>query len=256
MKELKSLKKYSFKIIRIMKKLFVALMCIGCLASCTLFDAMKYSEEIYDGADPSYDKYPGMNANTDPLTGTAFYWPEAFKINSVIMGEQNQRDEEDQSEDLVISKNMYGSGLCVIVTLDITNVTSSKQTLVLPRGLLIEAASSAYQNGILVKDVKIPFKANEQRKVSVRFYCLNSSAHASDGEAVYGIGYVTNIAAFQPLFNVCEGKKLNIDQYSTLSILSYYSACTVVQEIVWAITQGKTFTEKEIKKYLKHVKRG
>lgn len=238
-----------------MKKFFWALMCISFLASCSLFDAMKYSEEINEGTDSSYDKYPGMNASELALTGTIHTWPAAFQFNSIIMGQQNQSSEDDQDSDMKITEDMYGSGLFVIVTLDITNLTSEKQELLLPHGLLIQATSSSYQNGILVKDVTIPFKANENRKVSVRFYCLNSSLHGSDSEAAYGpLSLVTNIPAFEPLFNVAANKKLNINQYKTSGLLGYYGACTTVQEIVWAITQGKTFTEADIKKYLKHVK--
>ena len=241
-----------------MKKIFYALMCTAALAlvSCNLYDAMKYSQEISEGTDPSYDKYPGMNANEDPLTGRPFAWPATFKLNSLIMGEQNQSSEEDQDASMKITENMYGSGLFVIVTLDITNLTNDDQVLELPHGLLIQATSSSYQNGILVKDVKIPFEPKETRQVSVRFYCLNSSLHGSDSGAEYApLGLITNIPAFDPLFNVAEGKKLNIDQYKSISLLGYYGACTTVQEIVWAITKGKTFKESEIEKYLKHVKK-
>lgn len=239
-----------------MKKILLALMCIACFASCTMIDAFKYSEEISDGTNADYDKYPGMNVNTQPLSGKAFTWPSYIKINDVITGEQNQSNEEDQDEDMKVTKDMFGSGLFVIVTLRLENTSSEKQTLLLPRGLMVQSASVYSQNGILVKDVEIPFAANEKRVVTVRFYCLNSNAGGSTSSDVYAIGYVTNIPAFEPLFNVCEGKKLNINQYNTSNILSYYGACTSVQEIVWAITKGKTFTEAQIKKYLKHVKKG
>lgn len=235
-----------------MKKIFLALMCTCFLASCSLFDAAKYSAEISDGTDPSFDEYPGMNANTQPLEGEIFNWPETFTLNSVIVGEQN---DSTQNEDATVTDDMYGSGLCVIVTLDLTNTQNKKDTLRLPAGLLVQATSSTYQNGILVKRVNIPFKANERRVVSVRFYCLNVAAHASNSEAQFApLSLITNVPAFDPLFNVCAGKKLNINSYKGLNILSYYGACVTVQEIVWAITQGKTFKEKEIKKYLKHVK--
>ena len=239
-----------------MKKIIFALMCVAALASCSFMDAVKYSEEISAGTDPSYDKYSGMNASELPLTGIPYTLPIEFKLNNVITGQQNQSSEENQEDDLKITDDMFGSGLFIIVTLDIENNTDQRQVLTLPCGLLLQSTSNGYQNGILVKKVEIPFKANEKRTVSVRFYCLNSSAHGSDSGSEYApLGLVTNIPAFEPLFNVCEGKKLNIDQYKSISILSYYGACTTVQEIVWAITQGKTFTEKEIKKYLKHVKK-
>ena len=239
-----------------MKKIFLALMCIACFASCTMIDAFKYSEEINDGTISDYDRYPGMNVNTEPLTGKVFTWPSYIIINNVITGEQNQSQEEDQDADMKITNDMFGSGLFVIVTLTLENTSSQEKTLLLPRGLLLQSASSYSQNGILVKDVEIPFEPKERRVVSVRFYCLNSSLSASTSSDVYGIGYITNIPAFEPLFNVCEGKKLNINQYKSSNLLSYYGACTSVQEIVWAITKGKTFTEAEIKKYLKHVKKG
>ena len=237
-----------------MKKIVIAFACIT-FASCSFIDAFKYYEEIEAGTDPNFDEYPGMNVNEEPLTGKVFEIPSVFNVSGLAMGEQNQSEEENQDEDLQVTGDMYGSGLFVIVTLNIENLTNQKQTLLLPQGLMLQSASSSYQNGILVKDVEIPFKANESRKVSVRFYCLNSSLHGSDAGASYNICYVTNVSAFEPLFNVCADKKLNIDEYRQISILGYYGAATTVQEIVWAITKGKTFTETEIKKYLKHVKK-
>ena len=240
-----------------MKKIIFALLCTCCFCSCAFFDSITNANEISEGTDPSYDKYPGMNASTLPLTGIPYVLPDGFRLTRVIMGEQNQSSEEDRDDDMKVTDDMFGSGLFVIVTLDIKNLTDQHQVLELPRGLLLQSASTSYQNGILVKKVEIPFKANEERKVSIRFYCLNADLHGSDSGSEYApLGLVTNIPAFEPLFNVCEEKKINIDEYKTISILSYYGACTTVQEIVWAITQGKTFTEAEIKKYLKHVKKG
>lgn len=237
-----------------MRKFIFALMCVFAFCSCSLFDAISYADEINDGTDPSFDQYPGMNANTDPLTGIEFTMPDGIVLTDVVVGQQNQRDEENQDSELEVKDDMYGSGLCVIVTLKLENTQNKKDTLYLPAGLMLQAASSSYQNGILAKRVRIAFKAYEKRTVSVRFYCLNTAAHASDADATYTLGPVTNNKAFDPLFNVCVGKKINISQYKSINILSYYGAATTVQQIVWAITQGKTFTEKDIKKYLKHVK--
>lgn len=238
-----------------MKKFLLALMCTGLLASCAFGDLIKYSEEINSGTDDSWNEYPGMNVNDDPLTGTAFVLPDGIEISDMVTGLQNQKDEENQDSELRITEDMYGSGLFIIVTMKITNLKDKAQTLTLPAGLLLQNSTGDYQNGILVKDVNIRLKSEETREVSVRFYCLNSARHASDPDAQYGKPlFVTNIAAFQPLFNVCEEKKINIDEYSSIGILKYYTACSMVQDIVWAITKGKTFKEKDIRKYMKHVK--
>ena len=237
-----------------MKKFLLALMCTGLLASCAFGDLIKYSEEINSGTDDSFAEYPGMNANDDALTGLPWAPPAGITI-AEITGEKNQSREEDQDENLAITENMYGSGCFIIVTLNITNESTKAQTVTLPKGLLLQSSNGDYQNGILVKDVNIRVKAEASREVTVRFYCLNNSLHGSSSESLYSpLKYVTNIAAFEPLFNVCEEKKINIDEYSSLGVLKYYTACGIVQEIVWAITKGKTFKEKDIRKYLKHVK--
>ena len=238
-----------------MKKIFLALMCVGFMASCTFSDLLKYSEEIKSGTIDDFNGYAGMNENDDALEGNPFVLPTGITI-AEINGQQNQEDEEHQDSELKITEDMYGSGLFIIVTLNITNESDKAQTVKLPAGLLLQSSNGNYQNGILVKNVNIRVKAESSREVTVRFYCLNSSLHGSDVDAAYGpFKYVTNITAFQPLFNVCEEKKINIDEYSSIGILKYYTACTIVQEIVWAITKGKTsFTEKDIRKYLKHVK--
>ena len=93
-----------------MKKIFVALMCTVFLASCSIIDAMKYSEEINEGTIEGFDKYPGMNDNFNPLQGTPFVLPDGIVITDVIVGEQNQREEEDQNDDLKITgDNSAGS---------------------------------------------------------------------------------------------------------------------------------------------------
>lgn len=236
-----------------MKKFLLALMCTGLLASCAFGDLIKYSEEINSGTDSNFDEYPGMNVNDNALTGTPFTLPAGITMEA-ITGQQNQEDEENQNE-MAITDDMYGSGLFIIVTLKIKNASDKAQTVTLPAGLLMQSSNGNYQNGILVKDVDIRVKAEASREVTVRFYCLNSSLHGSDVDATYSpFAYVTNVTAFQPLFNVCEEKKINVEEYASIGILKYYTACGIVQEIVWAITKGKTFKEKDIRKYLKHVK--
>ena len=238
-----------------MKKTLVALLCAIAMTSCSFISVIKNTEKIYEGTDATYDKYPGMNVNEEPLTGTPFALPAGIEIANVFYGENNQRDEENQDESLSITDDMLGSGLCVIVSFDVKNTTGSKITLTLPAGLMLQAGSTEYQNGILVKDVNIEVGANKTRRVSVRFYCLNASAHASDASAAYSFCYITTIPAFRPLFNVCKKKRVNIDEYKSINILKYYSTATLVQEMVWAITQGKNFTEAEIEDYMKKVKK-
>ena len=237
-----------------MKKILLALLCIATFSSCSFINVFKYSEEINEGADDMFASYPGMNVNEDPLEGIEFILPDGVEISQIIYGEANQRDEENQDEGLTITEDMLGSGLCVIVTLEIENNNPEGLVLTLPAGLMIQSASGAYQNGILVKDVDIALAANKTRKVSVRFYCLNAALSASDNVSKYNLSYITNVSAFQPLFNVCATKRININEYKPINILKYYSTATLVQEIVWAITKGKAFTEAEIQKYLKKVK--
>ena len=236
--------------------LCAALMAFG-LTGCEDFPAGKYTDDIFAGTDPSFDKYPGMNVNTQGVAGTSFIWPEQIQQVNVIKGERNQLSEEEQDDELPVTDKMFGGGLSIIVSMEIQNVSDSAYELSLPAGLLLQAANrNVYQNGILVKKVVIPFQANEKRTVSLRFYGLNQGKGPSDPDGVYSLPqYSTNIAAFQPLFAVCAERKVNINEYSQENILSYYSACETIQEIVYAITQGRTFTEAEIKRYLKHVKK-
>ena len=238
-----------------MKKIYLALLCMATLmSSCSFIGIGGKMKDIEDGADPDYDKYPGMNVNTEPLKGRAFVLPAGIEIENIIYGEGNQREEENQDASLAITDDMLGSGLCVIVNFNIKNVTDKNIDVTFPAGLMLQAAETSYQNGILVKDVNLTVVANTTRRISMRFYCLNSHASASSPSAMYGLSYITDIAAFQPLFNVCAVKRVNIDEYKALSILKYYSTCALVQEIVWAITQGKTFTEEEIRGFLNKVK--
>ena len=81
-----------------MKKILMALLCVLGLASCSMFDAVKYSEEISAGTQDDFDRYPGMNVSELPLTGNVFTWPAAIRMNGIITGQQNQSEDEDQDE--------------------------------------------------------------------------------------------------------------------------------------------------------------
>lgn len=230
-----------------MKRLLYVFVAALLLQSCSFIGAIKNLDEISDGTDEEFAAYPGMNASTEPLKGRAYAFPQGIKIE--VKAADNDVDQTAES----VRDNYYGSGCFVVNELKISNTGDQKVALVLPAGLMVQSGSSDYQNGLLVKDVTLTLKANETITIFLNMYCLNASAHASDLDASYGICGICDIEAFKPLFNVCEEKKVNIEEYKTLGILKYYSATLTIQEIVWAITQGKTFTEKEIKGYLKRI---
>lgn len=233
-----------------MRKFFLALLCVAGMTSCSLFDSVKNWEEIDEGTDSEYAEYPGMNANTEPLRGTTFTLPAGIEM-SEMCGQDDQRENELGFESL---DNMYGSGLCVIASFTLTNTTSSAITVTFPAGLMVQAASSEDQNGILVKDVEIKVKGNNTQDVTMMFYCLNASSHGSSSESRFTIAGVTTIDAFDAIFDVCAGKKVNIEEYSKLTFLKYFGAVTTIQELVWGTTQGRTYTKEEVEKYLKKIK--
>lgn len=233
-----------------MKKLFLALMCAAGLASCSLFDSIQNIEDLQKDWDDEFAEYPGMNANTQPLSGTAFSLPAGIEMTA-MEGMEDQRENQTGFETF---DGMYGSGLCVITTFTLTNTTNSTITITFPAGLMVQAASVEDQNGILVKDVEIKVKGGKKETIKLCFYCLNSSAHGSSSESRFSFAGVTNIKAFDAIFEVCAGKKVNIEEYSSLTFLKYFSLTTTIQELVWGTTMGRTYTKEEVEKYLKSIK--
>lgn len=228
-----------------MKKFFYLLTIAATLTGCGLFEDIK---SITEGTDPDFDEYAGMNKNTGTPTGTTFEIPNGVTI--VLKGE----DADEDGEGGIIADNSRGSGYLVIVNATVTNSTDTPCTMNLPAGLVIVSASGEYQNGLLVKETSMSVPANATASVRLHFYCLNSNREASISGGDFGIGVITDVEAFAPLFDVCKTKKVNIEEHSSAQYITFFTTATRIQEIVWAITQGKTFTTSDIEGFLKKVK--
>ncbi|MCQ2143035.1 MAG: hypothetical protein MJY56_03090 [Bacteroidales bacterium] len=228
-----------------MKKFLCLVAAVAAMTGCALFEDIK---SITDGEDPDFNEYKGMNVNEETPTGKAFALPAGIEASLVgcegdvdgLLGE--------------VSDDARGSGFLVIVELTLSNGNDSECEVVFPEGLVFVSASGDYQNGILVKETSISVPAGGERICKLHLYCLNSGRGASTSGGDFGIGVITDVEAFKPLFDVCRTKQVNIEEYKAGQYIKYYTIGTRIQEIVWAITKGKIFSTSEIADYLKKAK--
>lgn len=228
-----------------MKKIFCLLTIAAAICSCGLLEDLK---SISEGTDGSFDQYAGMNINDGTPTGKAFEIPTGIKI--ALVGESG----DEESDGKAIADNDRGSGYLVVVSATIQNETDTPCEMKFPAGLIVVSASGEFQNGMLAKETSILVPANSSTTVKLHFYCLNSGRESSISGGDFSFGCITDIDAFDPLFEVCKTKKINIEEHKSSQYITYFTTATRVQDIIWAITKGKTFTKADIEGYLKKVK--
>ena len=141
---------------------------------------------------------PGMGKEPGNLQGSAFKLPDSvglmlFKVTTV-----------DTSQYCRVT----GSGIFVIVGMELENNYGKDTTVVLPAGLTFHSLSDTFQNGLLVQELKIPLAKNGKCKTLLYLYCVNESRYASDETSVYELGPVTNAAPLVILFGMLKGKNI------------------------------------------------
>lgn len=103
---------------------------------------------------------------------------------------------------------------------------AKRQSFVLPAGLVLIAANTGVQNGLIVQEVRIEIAARAEGRFLLEAYCANKSRQPADSSTEYTFGPVLSDPALRDLFALVAGREISIE------------AAKIVQDAVWEITDG------------------
>jgi len=173
----------------------------GCVAAIALVMAMPSMAMTVQ--DDDYVDIPGMGVSPAPPEGTPFVLPEGLTIEEPIRG-YNTYDPEDC--DFKYADQAVGKGEQVRLCVVFNNATNSPITLQLPPGLAFVSRNLEKQNGIIAQRISIEVPARTRYFQPLFTYCVNSGRDSASFGDEYDVGNVTNLPAFQALFQLIEDK--------------------------------------------------
>lgn len=201
-------------------------------------DGVTLTEEMQGGAEwsdyfrPTWD-YSSMPLMS-PLRGKELPPTKAFVTT--------------RSDD--IPKVYRGSGYGYVdIYVSLKNENRRATTVEFPAGLILENVAGDSQNGVLLKKTEVRMEANSEVLITLSFYCGNASRGSAHSGDYYTLGVVTNAA---PLIDLCErlaNKRINLEEFdpaSTDDFETYYSQASMLQGIVWNVTDWGGLNQADI----------
>lgn len=202
---------------------------------------------------------PGMGEAEGELEVIPFELSEDFELIGTIAGtlesdiSAGNSDFSFKSTDGIETYSRYGcGGKYVKLKMTFKNRSTIKRTLYFKRGLLCKVNNEDTQHGILVQPTWLCFKGGETRTVYLNMLCVNkgkSGAKTSDKYQI--LGYTTS-KIMNSLLKRLSVKKCNFEHFYRSSLKSagtddlvYDNVEDVLQEAVWALTNGSGLTEEQ-----------
>lgn len=199
---------------------------------------------------------PGLGTTPGELTGTPFSLPNGLKLAGEIEGLnvsyygrslQSKTELPEISTDFVAlfklarasSDTIMGSGVWVNVSIPVENTTNRNIDAKFPAGLILEANTTGYQYGLLLKKVDVSVPANSVYKINLNMYCANKTLSASSTYARYRWGVVSNSSLIRDLCNRLKNKQINIEEFdrnNSTEISVYRNQVNKIQQILWNLT--------------------
>jgi hypothetical protein len=235
------------------------------LAVCALcFSCDKKEDDVigeYTGNEQP-GQIPGFGEDGGSIAGKTFVLPNGLEFTGDIMGYSEGADyatsrsagskidqfanflptllnEEGVSTRATIKADVtLGSGGLVTVLIQLKNTGSNKIDVEFPAGLIFESATGKYQNGILLKRVKVTVPSGGNTYyVVLHLYCGNASRSASDASAKYLRPVVAQSDLLLYLCGLVRNKKINIEENrGLLEQITYVVMILRLQNIVWKVT--------------------
>lgn len=198
--------------------------------------------------------FAGLGSNEDSPAGSKFQFPEGIELVGEISGNYYYNNPEEyvvKNDETIFVRSQpvesnlkQGSGGLVSVLFQLKNTKNQATRVVFPAGMILESMTNEYQNGLLVKKTEVSVPANSTRNIIIDMYCCNAGRSASDGGAVYKWPIVTSNPELQKLLNAAAKKRINLEEYSFDEMGEYFGFATIVQTVVWIITERtEGFTE-------------
>lgn len=156
---------------------------------------------------------PGIGAAPGRPTGSRFTIGRGVRVGRKIVGG-------------AVEGMLAGSG-AGHVTVGLCLRGGPKRTnIVFPAGLTVVAKNPQVQNGLLVQAVRLSVPAKTDLDVVMAMYCANQHRQSASSSDEFALGSIVTSPALRELFRLLAGKTIPA------------SARHVVQEAVWAITDG------------------
>jgi hypothetical protein len=225
-----------------MKKILLGLPLIALFTFSVLFTSCDNDDEIINDLP---GQIPGLGDNKGELTGVEFKLPEGVQLDGDIL---------TSTVDDVLQIGSWwdgnGSGGCVKLTLRLKNLTNKAVDVELPAGLIMESLSGEYQNGVLLKKTRITVLASDETQpFLLEMYGGNKSLqHTSVTKTEkYEFAVVSNSSLIVDLCNRLANKKINKEEFgSSVDNYNYEGYTSMVQSMLWSLTDGKGLTEDDI----------
>ncbi len=211
-----------------MRHSLVLLTAAVCLA--LTFNACKKGKSDDNKPTEQAGKIPGMGGNTGTPEGEQYVLPAGITLSGAIYGYYCD------------STYIVGSGYHVTVCIGLRSDKTKDTTIILPAGLVILADNAEEdQHGMLVQEAKVLLKAKKITRVSLASYCINSDKHGSSSDQTYTLGPVASSPLMRELIGLLSNKKVNKNEYTDED--EFLEVTSIVQGMVWSITDGTGFTK-------------
>ncbi|MBI9061396.1 MAG: hypothetical protein JEZ14_05375 [Marinilabiliaceae bacterium] len=210
---------------------------------------------------------PGMGNAPGELQVDPFEFPEDIEFignasgfdGSTIAVQGNASLKSTYASKTVQSFCNYGSGghfVKLQITVKNTNPTA-KRTLFFPPGLIFKINLADYQNAILLDWIWTCIQPGQTKTFVVHLYCVNLGKKGSEANLEYEIIGVTSSLEMWRLLHMVHWHKINWEHYNSNVEISkaklkangnpsYEEIADVLQDAVWAITNGSGLTQEQI----------
>ena len=259
--ERKSNRVQSFK--RLLRMMAVLMMALATFIACEKGDSDNDGNDIVN---EKPGQISGFGNNTGKIGGKAFELPDgivfdgdfsginweslsqANPMSAVYAKPEKKSARVDLPVDEVMARSiagmmnfkydLYGSGLNVMIIIQLKNTASRQIDVEFPAGLIFECSNSRYQHGILIKKTVVSVPANDSYRFVLQMYCCNEKRSIPDTSTKFLKPVITNSKLLLELCELVKNKRINVEEnMETMEQWGEYMAmATQLQEIVWKLT--------------------
>jgi hypothetical protein len=231
-------------------KLAISILLVGViLSSCSKDDDYGPAVEYLAG------EIPGLGETEGDLTGKPLKLPDGIEVEGEINGYSSKVSSDyvpvnipdferakieafantptlraDQKADTIL-----GSGYYVQLYIVFKNSKDKEIEVTLPAGLIFRA-TAAYQNGVLLKQVKFKIPKKQSFRLVLLTYCGNEHRSSSSSSAVYQWAVVSDASLIRDLCNRLKNKKINYEEFASGNRDVYSDQVSSIQHLVWSLT--------------------
>ncbi|MDE5423415.1 hypothetical protein L3073_14435 [Ancylomarina sp. DW003] len=130
-------------------------------------------------------------------------------------------------------------GQWVILDILLRNDNDTDTYFTFNRGCVFECKEKDYQHAICLRKVRFKIAKKIQKRIKLFLYCINKGRSGSKAGIGYYLRGVTKSERMMKLCNALQYKKIDVSHYDEDQMSDYEAKCKRIQDIVWAVTNGK-----------------